>query len=353
MKIYDVAALPAAEGDCLVISYGETGALGHIVIDGGRKAAAARLGAYLRERGIVRLELLVVTHVDADHIEGILDFLDDNPDLVIDDIWFNGYRHLLPGLTPMGPVQGEKLTTRLLARRWNRAFDGGAIKIADDGAPLVLPELDGGMAITILSPSGPKLAQMEPVWVRELEKVGLVPNLVPTEPEAVVPGLQPMGAETIVDLAEMHTSLDGAEANGTSIAFLASYGDKTVLFGADAHADVLTPSLARYGNGAPVMLDLFKVPHHGSQANVTTALMDRVACSHFLVSTSGARFRHPDAAAIARLIVGSDGPARLSFNYAQPKTTYWRDRVAKAGDPAYSCDFAEDDAPIVISLLGA
>lgn len=350
MTIFTVAALPANEGDCLVISYGEPDTLRHIVIDGGRKATAPKLGQFLTDNGITRIELLVITHVDADHIEGILDFLDAHPHLIIDDIWFNGYRHLLPGLNAMGPVQGEKLTERLLQRNWNKAFSGGTICLADDGAPRVVEPLKGGMAITLLSPDRAKLAKLEPVWVAELEKVGLVPNMDPVE-EVTHRGLQPMGPETIADMADMPTQTDGAEANGSSISFLATFAEKTVLFGADAHPDILCASLARIAGGAPVSLDLLKVPHHGSQANVTLALLRAIRCSHFLISTSGSRFKHPDAVAIARIIAGSHQPAILSFNYQQPKTLFWRDRVPKAGDPDYTCVFADPEMPLLIPLL--
>ena len=32
------------------------------------------------------------------------------------DVWFNGFRHLPDTLEPMGPVEGERLTTLLVER---------------------------------------------------------------------------------------------------------------------------------------------------------------------------------------------------------------------------------------------
>ena len=346
---FDLAALPAAEGDCIVISYGRAGDVRHIVIDGGRKATAAKLKKYLQDKEIKRLELLVVTHVDADHIEGILDFLDDHPDLVIDDIWFNGWRHLLADLEGMGPVQGEVLTEKLLTRNWNLAFNSGPVRVADNGAPLSLTLPDDGMKITILSPDKAKLKKMHGVWQREVEKHGLAPMIAAT-PDDVPVGLEPMGAQDLEDIAEQITKTDTAEANGASIAFLAEYEGKRVLFGADAHPGILINSLAQVEEGAPVRLDLFKVPHHGSQSNMTNALMAGVQCSHFLVSTSGARFKHPDPVAVARMIVGSHDAAQLAFNYAQHKTLFWRDRPRRTGEPGYECIFADADEPLLISL---
>jgi beta-lactamase superfamily II metal-dependent hydrolase len=349
MKRFRVTALPANEGDCLVLSYGEQNDLRHIVIDAGRKGTAAKLTPYLAQEKITRLELLVVTHVDADHIEGMLDFLDTHQEMEIADIWFNGYRHLREGLSAMGPVQGEKLTTRLASRSWNLAFGGAAARVADDGTPVKMPALPGGMVFTILSPNKHKLALLEPVWVEECRKQGLTPGHG-VEEEKPKAGLHALGAN-LAEIAATNTTEDSTEANGSSIAMIAEYGGKRALLGADAHADILCDSLTRLNGGAPVAIDLLKVPHHGSQANVTLGLMKALQCCDFFVSTSGARYKHPDTVAIARLIVGSAGKARLRFNYLQPKTQFWKDRSFIAGEPPYECLFPDGDHGVSIELL--
>lgn len=349
MTQFRIAALPADDGDCLVISYGEEAALRHIVIDAGRQGTAQRLTSYLSAESISRLELLIVTHIDADHIEGMLDFLDHQPNLVIEDIWFNGYKHLLEGLDPMGAPQGEMLTSRIKQRCWNHKFGGHAVCISNNGSPISVPALDGGMQLTILSPSRPKLAKLAPVWERECESQGLIPGVGAAEVRREV-GLETLGAG-LVEMADMVTKEDKSAANGSSIALLAEYNGKRVLLAADAHSDLLCQSLAHLNGGAPVHLDLFKVPHHGSQANVTKALMAAVRCNDFLVSTSGARHGHPNQPGVARMVMGSDGPARLRFNYLQPQTQFWRDRTRSADEPDYECEFPDTEHGICIELL--
>ena len=56
---------------------------------------------------------LVITHIDFDHIGGVLSLLQDKDlGVTFHDIWFNGWRHLPgSGFEEFGPVQGEKLTT--------------------------------------------------------------------------------------------------------------------------------------------------------------------------------------------------------------------------------------------------
>ena len=105
------------------------------------------------------------------------------------------------------------------------------------------------------------------------------------------------------------TNADTSPANGSSIAFIFEYKGQRALLGADAHPGVLVDSLARFKQASGetrVRLDLFKLPHHASKANVTTKLIETVDTDCYLVSTNGDTFGHPDDAAIARTILASE-----------------------------------------------
>jgi beta-lactamase superfamily II metal-dependent hydrolase len=88
--ILDVAFLDVGHGDCSVVSFSGKGRTRCIVIDGGDEGgmgvkflttndfgAAQRLDAYLKLRGIRYIDLLIATHIDADHIGGLVTFLKD------------------------------------------------------------------------------------------------------------------------------------------------------------------------------------------------------------------------------------------------------------------------------------
>ena len=129
-------------------------------------------------------------------------------------------------------------------------------------------ELAGGATATVLSPTPEKLARLLPVWKEVVEAAGLRPgSRAPrTRVELVAPGL--LGGVTLADLAGFDTDDDGAEANGSSIAFVFEFEGARVLFGADAHADALLAGLAHLaGPDGKVHLDACKLPHHGSRAN--------------------------------------------------------------------------------------
>ena len=72
--MFRLEMLPVGDGDCLILSWGEESAPRHMLIDGGLPRSSGLLGERLRHLSDSggRLELLIVTHIDADHIGGIL-----------------------------------------------------------------------------------------------------------------------------------------------------------------------------------------------------------------------------------------------------------------------------------------
>lgn len=329
--MFQVEMLPASEGDALWIQYGDVSAPRQILIDGGRAGTyfevKQRLANLPEDRR--KFELLVITHVDRDHIEGALALLED-PELdhAFDQIWFNGYDHLNGvEIETFGAVQGERLTAAILRRRavWNKAFKGGPV-VVEDGGSLPVVTLDGGLKLTILSPDSKKLQKLLPVWRKECEEAGLLPGIEARIVEAN--GLESLGAlPGVEELATKPVVPDKTPANGSSIALLAEYCGMRVLLGADAHLDRLTSSVQRLVDiqGGRLELDALKLPHHGSSGNVSQALLHLVKCSRYLISTNGSYFHHPAPEAIARLLKFGGRGKSLHFNYATEFTSRWCD----------------------------
>ena len=136
-----VEMLPGGNGDALWIELGDEAAPRRILVDGGTDGTWE---AGLRERvaalppGDRHFELVVVTHVDADHIDGVLGLLREHElGISCGDVWFNGWRHLPDTpLESLGPVEGEQLTDLILADAmpWNAAFEGRAVGVPNEGA---------------------------------------------------------------------------------------------------------------------------------------------------------------------------------------------------------------------------
>jgi len=319
-----IELLPAGYGDAILIAYGDDAtAQHHILIDAGQaKTAPSVLDrlATLRATGGV-IDLFVVTHIDNDHIGGALKLLSDPAAAaMIQAIWFNGYVHLDTAVGLLGPIQGEKLTKQIveLGLNWNPDWPhpvqpgvGGPVVVSKPTSR----ELPGGATALVLSPTPQKLVRLRVEWDEVVAAAGLRPERDATEePPVVAPGL--LGG-TLADLADQRTPTDNAAANGSSIAFVFEYGGKRILFSADAHPDVLTAGFAQLAE-KPYRLDACKLPHHGSKGNVTVGLIEALDCPLWLVSSNGVRFRHPDDAALARVVLkGTRGDRlpRIAWNY--------------------------------------
>jgi Metallo-beta-lactamase superfamily len=328
-----VEMLPARQGDALWIEWGDAHRLRRMLIDAG----TAPTFTTLRERILAlapeerHFELLIVSHIDSDHIGGVLPLLtDETLGITFADIWFNGYRHLpRTPLQSLGPVEGERLTELLARRDWNAAFDGRAVAIPDDGA-LPVRELAGGLALTLLSPRVAQLAALRDVWAEVIRDHGLDP--VRPEPERApeLPArLQELGAivPDVAELAARPFVADAAKPNGSSIALLAEYECSSVLLAADAFPSVLLSSIEALladRRADRLALSALKLPHHGSRANIHLPLLERIACDRFLFSTNGAGTRHPNEEAVARALVTHEKP-ELLFNYTSDYNAVWRD----------------------------
>jgi len=352
-----ITLLPAREGDCILLSYGTSRADRHVLIDGGRASTWKDLKKHLKgiEQDKLAIELFVVTHVDRDHIEGALKFVQD-PDFKVEvkDVWFNGYKHLIETENEaFGVAQGEKFSDAIQGRKWcwNKAFGGGPARLDSRDMPQIV-HLDGGLKLTLLSPTKAALASLERDWRRWLLNAGIDRSQRAAR-ETEDPGpFEVFGALDVEQLAKTPESLDDGIPNGSSIAFLAEFEGRSILCAVDAHPDILTQSIRKIvGPEGRLKVDIFKIPHHGSQRNITTELLNLIDCKQFVISTNGAIHNHPDDVAIARIIKAVSEHKILIFNYDQPRTTVWNAKSLKQ-KYNYECCFpsAEDDGTISIQV---
>jgi len=77
-------------------------------------------------------------------------------------------------------------------------------------------------------------------------------------------------------------------------------------------------------------LDILKLPHHGSKSNVTANLLAVAPAEHYIVSTNGERFHHPDDIALARVVTNAKRQPTIWFNYASEAARRWSDPALQA-----------------------
>mgnify|MGYP000874455668 CR=1 FL=1 len=361
-----VEMLPALHGDCLLVEYGDSARSRRLLIDGGPIATYPHLEARLNAlpAGDRRFELVVISHVDCDHVEGIVRLLANQPlPIRVIDLWFNGWRHLVAGGHLLGGQQGEFLSALIVRRfeqgQWNGAFAGQAVVVPEQG-PLPEQTLAGGLRLTLLSPTPTTLDTMRDAWQADLG-AAIAPGDLDAawrrlaQRKAYLPGQGLLGTTPELDtLLERQLKVDRAAANGSSIAFLAEFAGKSCLFLADAYHQVIGESikrLLRQRGQTLLRVDAVKLAHHGSAGNISDELLALIDCPRFLISTNGSRFRHPDAEAMQRIIARSlHQPPTLCFNYDSQTTRPWASAELQK-QLNYRAEYnPRPDAPYLIDL---
>jgi beta-lactamase superfamily II metal-dependent hydrolase len=316
--------LPAGYGDCLLVSCRTGPRIWRMLIDTGPDECypmlRSRLEALPRDRsGRRRIDVFVVTHIDHDHIGGAAKLLSDRTlGLVFGDIWFNA-----PAVRSRGVKEGQELAELLGAPGrtlpWNKAFGGGPIVAGQVGEVLTLPRKRGWPSLTLVSPNDAALQALYTSWDRELARLAQVQT-----PRSVMP-IAERGLLDVLALAARVSRKDTAVANASSIAFVLEHKGHTILLAADAVPRVLVPALRAMapGDGAALRVDALKLAHHGSRGNVTRDLLRSVVADHYIVSTDGAIFNHPDDEAVARVLLDGGERKTLWFNHATLRNRRW------------------------------
>ena len=112
----------------------------------------------------------MLTHIDADHISGVLPLFDDpDSERRFEDIWFNGWQQVSRFLSvKQGEDFSELLEDPARTLPWNRAVTSNGDKHPAPWSSLGQPpptfDLAGGMRLTLLSPGADQLKRLGREW---------------------------------------------------------------------------------------------------------------------------------------------------------------------------------------------
>jgi hypothetical protein len=374
--MYDIEMLPGGRGDALWIEYGKASAPHRVMIDGGiantHKALRKKIEAL--PVGKRKFDLLIISHIDLDHIAGVLKLIADPPEgLQFDNVLFNGWEQLIKADElpdedgVLGAKLGERVSMWLKKRKytWNKGFTDKLVAIRKNTGALPEITLDGGMTITLLSPTVSRLKKLRPKWEKEIKAAHLEPGNAgaalegighPDEEEDDDGGVLGSTKINIDKLARTPFHDDTSEANGSSIAVMASYGGKRCAFLGDAYSSDVAKSIARIakaeGAGDSLEIDALKLSHHGGRKNTGSAMLEKVLCRNYLVSTDGTIYDHPHGESLSRVLVSGSaaGKPSLYFNYETDETRPWGKKTMYNGTHKYTPVFPDDDPGITVSL---
>lgn len=300
-----ISLLPASYGDCIFVSSDGY----NILIDGGiaqtyqdlhdRRNPDKPLKQFiegLKSKG-QHIDLLIVTHVDEDHIGGIkewfgYDYPDDN---FVREIWMNDDVELENiSILQNSPAQAGGLLE--MWRKKGREYSNDIVQGK---------EYDRG-----------------PFHIKVLAPLLNYRNGIA---EKISYTLQHSGADNGTDalaikelIAKKWKSKGITHENRSSIALELSTADgcKALLLG-DAHIKDIMDGLKHfYPNlSTPLQYDSIKLSHHGSMNNFNPKFLEMVEAKEYLVSTNGDNFGHPDKEVIAQIIAKTN--SRIGFNYRE------------------------------------
>jgi hypothetical protein len=385
--IFTLEALQAKHGDSLLLHYGAKANPQLIVIDGGPPAVfdmslrprLEQLQARRSPSQSLPVRLMMVSHIDDDHIGGILNLTDEliqqdnGPGPMLCDItslWHNSFEDLLgkkqgtatvaasltsavrlsaagditfpPGLfqdkssaaIAASVPQGKRLKENadVLSFEENEFFADLVSLAKDTRKPLVI---DGRLKFWVLGPSQTRLDKLQKDWQKKLAELKQKP-----------------AAEARSLAAEF---IDRSVYNLSSIIVLAELGKKRILLTGDAlDADILA-GLKETGllkTGGTLAVDILKLPHHGSRRNVKEEFLSTVTADHYVISANG-RDHNPDVDTLKLLSkIRGATPCTIHLTNPVPHAVAFFKRDMKKAGKKYKLNIRQDPALSIRVDLG-
>lgn len=362
-QIFTLEALPAHQGDSLLLHFGTVTEPKLAIIDGGpsrvyNPALRPRLFDIRAARGTpdadpLEIDLLMISHIDDDHIRGALEFareLKESGDLHrpgfarIGTLWHNSFDDIIgnseipeavtSSLASMGSAdfpegtdpdiafiltsvrQGRDLRGYADALRWetNNPFDPLVMMETPDDRDVT--RFGGGLSLRIIGPRRDELKQLQKKYDEFLRDN----NLARDSAEAALAAAQ-----------------DESVPNLSSIVTLASVGGRTMLLSGDALGTKITDALQERGlasAAAPLKVDVLKMPHHGSDRNVSPEFFRLIRADHYVFCGDGSH-GNPERSTV-EMLFAEQGADHVTLYFTYPVTEIddkRKSEAAKHGKP--------------------
>jgi beta-lactamase superfamily II metal-dependent hydrolase len=370
---------PAENGDAFLLS-----AIGkNVLIDGGyAKTFDNHILNDLRNlsRNGEALDLVITTHIDSDHIGGVIRFLSSNGTvdqskiIKIKEIWHNSLRCLTSPLEseiraedfalltsinrrghPVIAADEDKCPETISAKQGSTLasliYNGGYLWNGGDGSNRIsansrLTAETPGLTIDVITPSEKRLQELLKKWKRELKRYGYKGPLatgdviddafeymMEHQSQASDPALVLLSGRQ-KKLEEIYTP-DTSIPNGSSISTIIELNGIRLLMLADAWSEDVVEILTRLRDrGESMSFDVVKISHHGSLHNTSPKLLKIIDAPKYFISSNGSKHNHPDIELLKAIV---DRPANfhrtIYFNYSTIASSEMRSYETETGAP--------------------
>lgn len=303
--MFTLRIIQAKFGDCLLVIFGNKEKPKYLLIDGGPGGVYPN---YLRpelekiSQTGGELELVVLSHIDGDHIVGLINLLEElreqqadevTPIIKVKELWMNAFSNsidknnqLVPAIKslfskvqninstmPEGELaflsiaQGNTLmrSAMILGIPVNEVVNSKVLSANTLPTPLTMDNI----TLTIIGPNEENLKKLEEEWKDWIQK---------------------NEAKIMMSDPEILANADKSVPNLSSIMFLMESSGKTILFTGDGRGDFILEGLEKKGlmnEEGRIHVDVFKVPHHGSIRNATEEFFKRVIADRYILSGDG------------------------------------------------------------------
>jgi len=321
--LFTLEALQANDGDCLLLHYQKTaaGTPVRVLIDGGSAGVYSSILKprldQLRGKKPLDLRMVMTSHIDADHITGILDLFkalaqlrDDGEEefCKIQTLWHNSFEKLHGGKNKPAAVQSATVAASLdgvVPPRGLEEFTAAVVASVPQGNQLRKTAVQLGVPINAGGGGDPVAAPAKGLKVVPIADgltfTVLAPNTVQLKrlQESFEAAKAEHGAN---DAAVGADYLNNTVPNMSSIVVVAEAGTaknkKRMLLSGDARGDVILESLELAGlmDKGKCHFDLMKVQHHCSSHSTTQDFFEKVTADRYVISGNGKHdIPHPDA----------------------------------------------------------
>ena len=304
-----IKVLPANCGDSIIISFTDENKIKNILVDGG----VGKFYTDILQNEIKKIkekkqniDLLIVTHVDNDHINGIIKLIQDKKNNgCIKEVWFNSWTNF--GHKPIKLKHEGKEITAKSASNLEKALEGLGIwnnEIIGQG----IYKKYHNAKITVVSPDEKRLENLRDYLDDEF------PISESSDRK-----------KSIAILQKRNFIEDDKIPNGSSIAFVFEYYKKKeikrLLFLGDSFPSIVVNGLKEMNfisDNKKLEVEYVKLSHHGSKGNTSDELLKSIKCNNYIVTTKGCH-GHPNKETFAR-ILKYHKPLNIFFNHKTKQT---------------------------------